>query len=256
MPDLTRGHTYAASDEVTHSNLNNLVGNATINDNAVTTAKINDEAVTTAKVADEQITYVKMQETATDNRILGAATAGVVGEVQVATDMISDGAVTVAKIASGALMPVGAMTMWYTASAPTGWLICDGTAIDSAHTALIAIVGANTPNLKGRSPIGAGQATNVKWTSGSDYTTAGTDFTIATEYGKEDHKLVETEITAHTHDTTVYNTTQSVSGGGGTGVRGTGASAVTSDSTPAAGTDVAHNNLHPVFALNFIIKHD
>lgn len=156
-------------------------------------------------------------------------------------------------------MPVGSILMWAVATPPFNWLVCDGATFTEAdYPLLYAALGDSTtlPNLKGRSPIGAGQAEDVKWTSGSDYTTAGTDFTIATEYGKEDHKLVETEITAHTHDTTVYNTTQSVSGGGGTGVRGTGASAVTSDSTPAAGTDVAHNNLHPVFALNFIIKHD
>ena len=34
-------------------------------------------------------------------------------------------------------------------TAPTGWLLCNGAAIDSGHTALIALVGANTPDFRG-----------------------------------------------------------------------------------------------------------
>jgi len=149
--------------------------------------------------------------------------------------------------------------MWYTASPPTGWLLCDGSAIDSAYTALIAIVGANTPNLKGRSPVGAGQATNVKWTSGSDYTTAGTDFTIATEYGTEDHLQTgaESGTSAHSH---IQKCVNQVGDGGGNYISGTNSNTTlhtgthpTYDSTEADATSAA-NNLHPVFALNFIIK--
>ena len=109
MPDLTGGTTFTSGQSVTHGDLNNLVGNATINDNAVVTAKINNSAVTTAKildanvttakVADDAVTYAKIQDTVTDNRLLGAATAGEVGEVQVATDMVADNAITQAKIA-------------------------------------------------------------------------------------------------------------------------------------------------------------
>ena len=45
------------------------------------------------------VTYVKLQDTTTNNRVLGAATAGTVAEVQVATDMVADNAVTLAKMA-------------------------------------------------------------------------------------------------------------------------------------------------------------
>lgn len=111
MPDLTGGTTFTSGQSVTHGDLNNLVGNATINDNAVVTAKINNSAVTTAKildanvttakVADNAVTYAKIQDTVTDNRLLGAATAGEVGEVQVATDMVADNAITPAKMEDG-----------------------------------------------------------------------------------------------------------------------------------------------------------
>jgi microcystin-dependent protein len=38
---------------------------------------------------------------------------------------------------------------FYRSTAPTGWLICDGSAIPAQFTSLIALVGANTPNLRG-----------------------------------------------------------------------------------------------------------
>ena len=52
----------------------------------------------TSTIANDAVTYAKMQDTSADNRLLGAATAGTIGEVQVATAMIADDAVTYAKI--------------------------------------------------------------------------------------------------------------------------------------------------------------
>ena len=46
-------------------------------------------AVTTAKILSDNVTYDKIQDTSTNNRVLGAASAGTIGEVQVATDMIA-----------------------------------------------------------------------------------------------------------------------------------------------------------------------
>jgi len=63
------------------------VGTSQIADLAVTTAKLAGDAVTTAKVLDSNVTYAKIQDTTTANRVIGAATAGVVSEVQVVDDM-------------------------------------------------------------------------------------------------------------------------------------------------------------------------
>jgi len=60
---------------------------------AVGPAQIEDDAVTTDKILDDNVTYAKMQDTSADNRVLGAATAGTIGEVQVASAMIADDAV-------------------------------------------------------------------------------------------------------------------------------------------------------------------
>jgi len=56
--------------------------------------------IATAQIADDAVTFAKMQDTTTNNRVLGAATAGTIGEVQVATDMIADDAVTADKLAN------------------------------------------------------------------------------------------------------------------------------------------------------------
>jgi len=65
---------------------------------AASAGAIGEVQVATAMVADDAITYAKMQHTGTANRVLGAASAGAIGEVQVATAMVADDAITYAKI--------------------------------------------------------------------------------------------------------------------------------------------------------------
>ena len=76
-----------------------IIGATQIAANAVTTAKILDDNVTTAKILDDNVTYGKLQDTTTNNRVLGAVTAGNIGEVQVGSAMLSDDAVGVDKMA-------------------------------------------------------------------------------------------------------------------------------------------------------------
>ena len=59
--------------------------------------------IATSQIADDAVTYAKIQDTTTANRVIGAASAGAVGEVQVATDMIADDAVSAAKLADTAV---------------------------------------------------------------------------------------------------------------------------------------------------------
>jgi len=56
------------------------------------------------------VTYAKMQDTGTANRVLGAASAGTIGEVQIATDMIADDAVTADKLANSINTAIAANT--------------------------------------------------------------------------------------------------------------------------------------------------
>jgi microcystin-dependent protein len=83
---------------------------------------------------------------------------------------IADSAVTSAKIANSTivlgdlaaalqafLVPVGTINAYPGATAPTGWLLCNGTST-SGYTALAALVGATTPDLQGHTLVGKGSA--------------------------------------------------------------------------------------------------
>jgi hypothetical protein len=56
-------------------------------DNQVTTANIVDNGVTTAKITSDSVTYDLIQALASANRVLGGASTGTVGEVQVVDGM-------------------------------------------------------------------------------------------------------------------------------------------------------------------------
>jgi len=70
-------------------------------------------------------------------------------------------------------VPAGAMTMYVGSSAPTGWLLCDGTAVSrTTYAALYAVIGTvygsgdgsttfNLPDLQGRMPVGRGTHADV-----------------------------------------------------------------------------------------------
>ena len=57
-------------------------------------------SIGTAQIADDAVTFAKMQDTTTANRVLGAVSAGTIGEVQVQTAMIADDAVNGDKLAN------------------------------------------------------------------------------------------------------------------------------------------------------------
>lgn len=52
-------------------------------------------------------------------------------------------------------VPIGATMVWHTATAPPGWLPCDGRST-SGYPDLAAVVGANVPDMRDRFPVGAG----------------------------------------------------------------------------------------------------
>lgn len=88
---------------------------------------------------------------------------------QVATAGIADSTITLAKLASAvanALVPVGTIAMYGGASAPTGWLLCDGTST-TGYPTLAGIVGSTTPDLRGRFAIGDNASLTLLATGGS-----------------------------------------------------------------------------------------
>ena len=180
-----------------------------------------------------------------------------------------------------ALNPSGAMVMFGGASAPTGWLLCDGAAVSRAtYATLFAAIGTtwgvgdgsttfNVPDMRGRAPIGAGTGSGL------------TPRTLGSKLGEENHALTLAENGTHTHtgglhahtggahNHTIATSTVADNGGrvhcGAAGATGTtayaasgGAVATTYDgavATTSSGSGTAHNTMQPSAVVNFIIKY-
>ena len=88
---------------------------------------------------------------------------------QVSAAGITDSTITLAKLADSLkayLVPVGSINAYAGVAAPTGWLLCDGTST-TGYTALAALVGATTPDMRGRFPIGDNASLTLLGTGGS-----------------------------------------------------------------------------------------
>lgn len=137
------------------------------------------------------------------------------------SDNIQDLGITLAKLATAVqeqLNPTGTVLSYAGATAPSGYLLCDGSAVSqTTYAALFAVIGLtygnpgggnfNLPDLRGRVPIGkddmGGSAANRVTSGGA----AGIDGTVLGDSGGvEEHALVEAELAAHTHGATGLST--------------------------------------------------
>lgn len=97
------------------------------------------------------------------------------------------------------LVPPGTLLMYIAASAPGGWLVCDGSAISRAtYSALFTVLGTtygsgdgantfNLPDMRGRTPVGSGAGIGL------------TNRSLGATGGAETHTLSSSEMPAHTH---------------------------------------------------------
>jgi len=138
--------------------------------------------------------------------------------------------------------PAGCMLLWSTASAPTGWLLCDGAAVSrQGYTALYNVIGTtfgagdgsttfNLPDFQGRSPQGK---------DGTDALGAKVGTKLQTEVPQHSHQIL-------TRDTSTGGSARvkSVVAGGTEYIQNTG------NTGTAGGVD----QRGPRLAVNFIIK--
>lgn len=190
--------------------------------------------------------------------------------------------------------PVGTIVTYSAPVAPTGWLICDGSAVSrNDYEDLFNVIGTtfgvgdgsttfNLPDIQGRVPVGLDSSQ--------------TEFdSVGKLGGEKDHQLTVNEmpshthiqdahshtqashshtVNSHTHSYTVPDTVFSAGTGGLSGaLRNTsgGSSATSGSSSPGTnsatptinptaatnqdtGGDLPHNNLQPYIALPYIIK--
>lgn len=172
----------------------------------------------------------------------------VANDASIGGDAAIAGSLTVAGQDVNQSAPPGVISMYAAAAAPTGWLLCDGSAVSrAANAALFSAISTtygvgdgsttfNLPNLQGRVPVGKN---------------GGTFNPLGSTGGEETHALTVPEMPSHNH---------TLGAGHSIKVQGSGSSMqplVTdspSDNSGSTGGGGAHNNLQPYQVVNFIIK--
>lgn len=149
------------SNDVTVKTVDSMIGLLT--NNSVPTEALQDDCVTIDKIADDAVGADQLR----DDAVTDANRA-------VTTNHIRDSAITLAKIAAAVqatLVPAGVMLPYGGTSAPTSYLLCDGTSyLRADYPALYAAIGTafgtadsthfNVPDFRGRFLRGAaGSAT-------------------------------------------------------------------------------------------------
>lgn len=186
--------------------------------------------------------------------------------------------------------PIGSILQWSTNSAPSKWLICDGSAVSrTTYDDLFAVIGEtygngdgsttfNVPDLRARVPVGKGTNVDGNNLSAAFETLGATSYIAdsATLSGEFKHTLTENETPIHKHFIATDGST-------GTAILGNnnqlehyynyqeagsvqpsnpnfeyalhGATdAANLGLTSAFGADQSHNIVQPFIVLNYIIK--
>lgn len=147
----------------------------------------------------------------------------------------------------------GTVLPYALATAPAGWLLCDGAALTSGTAEQLrqALLDAGSPygddgsgnpllpDLRGRHALGAGTGPSL------------TARTLGATGGEETHALTDAEMPEHDHPVDTDSVGTSGSSGAAPVASGTGSGTVQSGT---AGRGDAHNNMPPFLALNHIIK--
>ena len=155
-----------------------------------------------------------------------------------------------------ALLPVGSITMWCSASAPSGWLLCNGSTFSrTTYPDLYTALGnKNTvPDLRDRFIVGAGH-----------------DYSVGNTGGLKEVTLQSSQMPKHSHSVNDYYYIESYNASGDAisgkeTVNSSFGPRVEHDTdndelyykthnTEEAGESKAHENRPPYYALTFIIK--
>lgn len=247
--------------------LNNApLSGAAIANAAISATEIASSAITTEKIAANAITAAK----------------------------IAGNTITVAELATALqqlLVPVGTILAFGGAStAPTGWLFCDGTAINrTTYNGLFTVIGTNfgggngsttfnVPDLRGRAPIGAGNDATAANNQTRNIGSKGGDWRLQSHqhYTTVSGSGSTSGVGDHTHGYSAPLTGKSIRQGTGTttgameaqidggGTGGGGAHSHTfsvtsggwsNDHSRSSIGSTDSENMPPFQVVNYIIKH-
>ena len=271
----------------TVSLVDSAVETAKINDLAVTTAKINDLGVTTGKIAASAVTSAKIADDTIVNADVNSAAAIAYSKLNLASSVTSadivDNTIVLGDLATALqafLVPTGTVSAYAGSTAPTGYLLCDGSAVSqTTYAALFAVVGVNAfgtdgggnfslPNLKGRTVIGVGVGTEITGVRGTlqgaatlpAHTHSVAAWATTDNAGSHRHGLrVSQTATGSVYDGTdpIVRTTgglQDSSFDHPVGFAGSHNHTIPATTTDPTGTG-SHGVIQPSMPLNYIIKY-
>lgn len=208
-------------------------------------------------------------------------TANITGNTSIGGNASVTGTLTVTGTSN--IVPTGSLFMWTTASAPSGYLLCNGAAVSrTTYATLFAVVGTtfgvgdgsttfNLPDYRNNMPIGAGSTYTLGSTGGASTTTLSTANLPAHNHDVTDpgHSHAITDP-GHRHLQTGWTWPP---GGGSDFFYGSGGgfyhgaqntqtavtgitinSATTGISIQNTGSGTAFTNLPPYLAIYYIIK--
>lgn len=281
LPGTTLKSTVTGSSLTSVGTLTNLsvTGDVAVDTNVLKVDTANNRVginVTSPTSVLDVIGNEVIREAATQDGIQLAGRAGGTGSLTaklIPTTLTTNRTLTLpdetGTLATTNLVPAGCVMQYSGASAPTGWLLCDGSAVSrTTYASLFAVLSTtygsgngsttfNIPNLQGRVPVGKD---------------AGTFSTLGGTGGAETVTLTSAQsgVPAHSHGISDPGHTHTLPftagpGGGSIGYLISGVVAsypgtnsattgITVSNNTAANAASAHTNLQPYLVLNYIIK--
>lgn len=252
---------------------------------SATTATSATSATTATNLAGGGAGQLPYQSSSGTTAMLAAGTAGNL--------LQSNGTSAPSWVASPGV-PTGSVFPYIAATAPTGYLLADGSAVSrTTYATLFAVIGTsygagngsttfNVPDMRGRFPLGSGTGTGLNASgTGAPSGTTQTARSIGQWGGEETNLLTTNEMPSHNHNGVTGNAgshfhsfgapalsyalpngniTVSVPSGtmhrfsDGDGINDTNTVADHSHSIANQGSGARHNNVPPFVVLNFIIK--
>ena len=146
-------------------------------------------------------------------------------------------------------LPPGSIIAWNSDTIPKGWALCDGRIynLDSNGYAQVESTGVQTPDLRGRFILGAGQGSLL------------TNRTLGDTNGAETHTLNVSEMPSHNHSYSGTDWPASEHGGSRAEQNQSGSPHDwthfnVSKTTGSGGQSHPHNNMPPYYVLTYIMK--